>query len=661
MTIMTKMEDNNVVEGLHRTYENMDPCQYVREIYQNSVEAGATDIRFTMDKLAKEVLGVDRGVGIDNGPGIPKDKIKDLINKKNSSSKNTNGPDQNFGVGLKVAALPRNQYGLIVMCRTEERPKGFMIWLCYDFDHNENLIAGTKALISLEQWNDYNDGTINELVPNDLIDFQEVQDAHYDSFTFHGIDWMSWWDANSKNETGTAVILCGNKEDEDTLNHLISDGRSFLQSRYLSYEDKKPYFFRRDNTQKRTGSERKLEDPKNSLIKSSLDFGEIYYKSWKISYFVKNITKDRQRGTNNLTALNHNKFKEVILYKNELYGDYTSLHPLSIAAQRNSWGIFYKSVGDRVTLIIEPPIYNKRTGKGVYPNEARSQLSWKDSKDATPVQTIPLDKLKAHFIKNMPESIRQLIEDEHTLEMSEYKKSKVAEELNQWLSIPKDKRKSKSGEGVLIADPRGTLIGGLPTGDLFSNLKANQSNTDDDETDKDKTKKDKTKKDPTEEELKKKEEKRKAREQAEKKRQEPPTVTFHKQSEDQAEEWFKRNGQWQVAFYEEPGANGQGNLLRINQNHDCFWGYMNLVEDWLKAKGKKMHKAEIFQHIVRPFWEDYAPCKIQHAKTIQATKRDKDGFAPERLTFAFYGDIHFLKPLISIYYKRFKKGNVGQC
>jgi hypothetical protein len=241
--------------------------------------------------------------------------------------------------------------------------------------------------------------------------------------------------------------------------------------------------------------------------------------------------------------------------------------------------------------------------------------------------------------------------------MSEYKKSKVAEELNQWLSIPKDKRKSKNGEGVLIADPRGTLIGGLPTGDLFSNLKAGQSDSSSNSGDS----KDKTKKDPTEEELKKKEEKRKAREQAEKKRQEPPTVTFHKQSEDQAEEWFKRNGQWQVAFYEEPGANGQGNLLRINQNHDCFWGYMNLVEDWLKAKGKKMHKAEIFQHIVRPFWEDYAPCKIQHAKTIQATKRDKDGFAPERLTFAFYGDIHFLKPLIHTYYKQFEKGNVGQC
>ena len=655
MTIMTKMEDNNVVEGLHRTYESMDPCQYVREIYQNSVEAGATDIRFTLDKLAKKVLGVERGVGIDNGPGIPKDKIKDLINKKNSSSKNTNGPDQNFGVGLKVAALPRNQYGLIVMCRTKERPKGFMIWLCYDFDHNGNLIAGTKALTSLEQWNDYNDGTISELVPNDLIDFQEIQDTHYDSFTFHGIDWMSWWDVNSKNETGTAVILCGNKEDENTFDHLIHEGRAFLQSRYLQY-DVNPVFARKTNKVKAGYDYHRPINPLLILNETSFDKGTITYKSWKLHYFISKAVLIREY-RHQVTALMHKKFKEVILYKNELYGDYTSLHPLSIAAQRNSWGIFYKSVGDRVTLIIEPPIYNKRTKKGVYPNEARSQLSWKESKDATPVQTIPLDKLKAYFIKNMPESIRQLIEDEHTLEMSEYKKSKVAEELNQWLSIPKDKRKSKNGEGLLIADPRGTLLGGLPTGDLFSNLKAGQSESSSNSSDSE----EKTKKEPTEEELKKKEEKRKAREQAEKKRQEPPTVTFHKQSEDQAEEWFKRNGQWQVAFYEEPGANGQGNVLRINQNHDCFWGYMNLVEDWLKAKGKKMHKAEIFQHIVRPFWEDYAPCKIQHAKTIQATKRDKDGFAPERLTFAFYGDIHFLKPLIHTYYKQFEKGNVGQC
>ena len=105
MTIMTKMEDNNVVEGLERTFADMHPYQYVREIYQNSVEAGATDIRFTIDKVALKVYGVKRGVGIDNGPGIPKDKIKDLINKKNSSSKGTGGADQNFGVGSPVTPL----------------------------------------------------------------------------------------------------------------------------------------------------------------------------------------------------------------------------------------------------------------------------------------------------------------------------------------------------------------------------------------------------------------------------------------------------------------------------------------------------------------------------------------------------------------------------
>ena len=101
MTIMTKMEDNNIVAGLERTHSDMHSFQYIREIYQNSVEAGATDIRFGLDKSAYK-FGLRRGIVIDNGPGIPKNKIKNLINKKNSSSKEIGGADQNFGVGLKV-------------------------------------------------------------------------------------------------------------------------------------------------------------------------------------------------------------------------------------------------------------------------------------------------------------------------------------------------------------------------------------------------------------------------------------------------------------------------------------------------------------------------------------------------------------------------------
>ena len=83
MTIMTKMEDNDIVAGLERTHSDMHSLQYIREIYQNSVEAGSTDIRFIKDKII-ESFGINKGAVIDNGPGIPKDKIKNLINKKNS-------------------------------------------------------------------------------------------------------------------------------------------------------------------------------------------------------------------------------------------------------------------------------------------------------------------------------------------------------------------------------------------------------------------------------------------------------------------------------------------------------------------------------------------------------------------------------------------------
>ena len=654
MIIMTKMEDNNVVEGLERTFADMHPYQYVREIYQNSVEAGATDIRFTIDKVALKIFEVKRGVGIDNGPGIPKDKIKDLINKKNSSSKGIGGADQNFGVGLKVAALPRNQYGLIVMCRTKERPKGFMIWLCYGEDHNGNTVAGTKGLTSREQWEDYHNGIIGEPVPNDLIDFQEIEDLNYESFEYHGIDWMSWWDSNSKNETGTAVILCGNKIDENTFDRLVKDGRRFLASRYLNYPIA-PFFRRPDR-----GTYYRLKDPINMLKKYSIDHGKFIFRDWRLLYFVSKENTNAQQHEEEASVLTQKTFKEAILYKDEAYGDYTDLHPLTVASLRNAWGIYYKSVGDRVTIIVEPPVYTKKKTKGVYPNEARSKLSWKDSKDSAPVQTIPLEDLRKYFRNNMPESIKKLIEEQANQEVTQSRESKLAKELNKWMTIPRDKRKSKQGQGLLISNPNGHLFGGNLTGELFNQLNEKGDNPQPPYIDPNPKPKPKPK--PTKEELERKEKKRQARELAEKKRQEPPEVIFHKQSDSQAEEWFKRNGQWQVAFYEPPGVNGQGNKLRINKNHVCFVHYRNVVEDWLESKAYKMHKTQIMDKIIIPFWQDFGPTAIQQAKAIPSVKRDTNGFDPERLSFAFYGaGLFCLKFRISFYFKNFLKEHPDQC
>ena len=653
MTIMTKMEDNNIVAGLERTHSEMDPCQYVREIYQNSIEAGATDIRFTIDKLAKKSLGVSRGVGIDNGPGIPKNKIKDLINKKNSSSKKTGNHDENFGVGLKVAALPRNQYGLIVICRTEQKPKGFMIWLAYGLDANNNKSAGLKSLISDEQVQSWIDGYSSEPIGQDLIDFEDIE-KEYDSFTIDGIDWMSWWDVNSTNETGTAIVLCGNSKEENTFEHLIYKGRKFLLSRFLKFKAR-PKFLEKDTNSdgKRIYKHMSLHDPIDVLKNYSIDSGTLIYKSWKLHYFLKGDDPKITMPLSMNGALIHQKFKEVILYKNELYGDFASIKGQALASIRNSWGIFYKSVGKRVTLIVEPPIYTKQYKRGVYPNEARSKLSWKSYNEEAPTQTLPLDDLKKHFIDNMPKSIRDLINEAIEGESADKIESQSAKQYQKYLSIPKDKRQIKKGIGLLIKDRDGLSLGGDTTEDLFHRLQNNGVRPEPGPTPPNPNPKPKK---LSAEELARKEQKRKAREEAEKKRQEPPQVIWIDQGHEQAEEWFFRNGFWQAANYEKPSLGSSSNVLRLNKNHEFVWFYFNMAEEWLKERNHKMTKEQILEIFVRLYWIEVGPGVIQHMKGIPSIYKDKDGFAPERLTAAFCGRLlEFRRELHLIWKKKQKR------
>ena len=137
---------------------------------------------------------------------------------------------------------------------------------------------------------------------------------------------------------------------------------------------------------------------------------------------------------------------------------------------------------------------------------------------------------------------------------------------------------------------------------------------------------------------------------------EPPKVVFIRQKHEDAEGRFKINGLWQSAFYQPPSASGEeGNILWINQDHNLFYGYVNAASEWLQKKNKPMTDTAIVQHIVKPFWEEYAPCAIQHAKSLPNSKRDKDTFSPERLTWLFLGSIHHMIPKINSYYKNYQK------
>ena len=288
---MTPMIDNCVAAGLERAYNRMNPNQYVREIYQNSVEAGATDIRLSKDFKALNALDVHRGCMIDNGPGIPFDDILNKINRINSSSKETGGVHDNFGIGLKVSALIPNSYGLVILCRTKERPKGFMVWL-----HVDDRAAGARHLISEENELAYCDEDA-ALDYEDRVDFAQVQERGYGSYTVDGVDYMSWWENNSKNKTGTAVIFLGRSPIENTFDRLHNAGRSFLSSRYLTYKVS-PFVFDGESRICRNRSASnyiRLADPINALSRIYEELEVIIHKGWSVRTFLRRAGKIAKR------------------------------------------------------------------------------------------------------------------------------------------------------------------------------------------------------------------------------------------------------------------------------------------------------------------------------------------------------------------------------
>ena len=642
------MKDANPSAFLLRASALMHSQQYMREIYQNSVEAGATDIRFTFCQPFYKTQKIKRAAIIDNGPGMSKKELEKYTNETNSSSKSTGGIDENFGVGLKVSTLPFNQYGVVIISRTKEQPFGSMIWL-----HIHKGVAGARGLTSAENMIERIDteGEIEEVIDY-VVDFEEVIERGYDKYTVDGVDWLNWWDNNFYRSTarknfitGTAIILCGNTPGrwEDTFQDMQLKGYPYLNDRYLTYP-----IIPNVHIPRTTGvHHEKLTSPLELLNSISKELEPLNFKGWKIRTFLKQEANHAGYGQ---SSISKQQFNQSIIYKNEVYGDFGQLSPQTIASIRNSWGIYYKNVGKKITLLIEPPIYTKSSKCGVFPNQERSKLSWKESPTAEQTEHLPLDELKQYFQENMPRELVDLIEEEALGQIFKKYESKAAKKMERWLKIPKDNRKAKKGDGLFIGDIHGTLMAGDKVCDLFGFMNGNPSKPSESLPGTSSDKKPKTK-----EELEREERKKKARKAAEASRREAPRVRFISKDHDDYEERFLVDGHLHGAFYEPPSAKGNhGNVLWINKDHNLLQGYINVAEDWLSKKNITFKRNFILQHFVIPFWEEYAPCTIQHGKSLPEFKKDSNSFSAERITWALMGCQAFFEMDMVRLYKQYK-------
>lgn len=218
-----------MLEKLHR---DCAPLQYLRELTENSRESilalasPVGEIRWDIDDVLLDLGNQKKLCIIDTGIGMTGPEMVNLINKL-SSSMNQQSAGGNFGIGAKIAAVPRNPAGMF-----------YFSWR-----------DGNGAMIRIQK--EPNTGKYG------LVRWREN----------HGEYWCPIDDAMKPeciDQHGTKVVLLGHDDDEDTM---IAPSGAAMPSRWiLRYLNSRYFRFPKEITVKaREGWDRPRNDRHNFL------------------------------------------------------------------------------------------------------------------------------------------------------------------------------------------------------------------------------------------------------------------------------------------------------------------------------------------------------------------------------------------------------------
>lgn len=147
MVLGRKMNIHDNFVFLNRLHQDCSPNQYIRELTINAIQG----IMRTAEKKGEVVWDIDwqfyeEGAPkklciYDTGDGIEPENMESFLNQLSSGiqSRESDG-DTNYGVGGKIAALPKNQAGLMYQSWTNGNPVGHSITLGLDDDNSYGLL-----------------------------------------------------------------------------------------------------------------------------------------------------------------------------------------------------------------------------------------------------------------------------------------------------------------------------------------------------------------------------------------------------------------------------------------------------------------------------------------------------------------------------------------
>lgn len=400
----------NIGFMLERLGKDCDDLQFMRELTENAIEAGASQIVWDVDWSLWELADGElyKLCVIDDGCGMTGEEMRHYINNL-SSSIHEQAMDKNFGVGAKVAAATRNPAGLIYQSWREGH--GAMIQLWRDPESGEyGLRQFERTDGSWGYWQ-----PISDAAKPDLID-----------------------------QHGTKVVLLGLNEEHNTIEPpegVQTPSRwvnRYLNARYFRFpagvEVKAREGWRADPDDSKRNIRRRVRGQKEFLDEHStasgiLDLGEARIHWWILD------ESDARAKASEMVNIGH----FATLFQDELYelrtgrGGVTRLH---------QFGVIFGY--DRVVLYAEP--FNGSTGR-LSANTARTQLL----RDGQP---LPYADWAAEFREVMPQEIRDHMDAVIAGTQSESHREAIEERLRAYDKLFRLSRYRRRHEGRLsVGDP----------------------------------------------------------------------------------------------------------------------------------------------------------------------------------------------------------------
>lgn len=388
---------NNLVDII---YSDSDKFQFVRELVQNSIEAGASKIKISYEKQGFEMYGVKRFLIQDNGKGMSVEELGEFLNKFSSSGKEV-GVDKNYGIGAKTSTIPWNKLGVVFVSWISEDDPGAMVWL----HEQRSGIYGAREFVDEEE---------------DVVEVLSL-DQYYEEVGYeYGVDFRllreKW-----NHASGSAVLLLGNKKMEETYNPQLLKKQASKDEycRYLSRRYKNitvPIQISRFQYTQSAGHQTDQVKSLSTIAEKYVESSGILIRDDQVSieWFLLKYDKtlrERHLGSGFIALEN----------KNELFQHRS--HPQTWRA----FGIHQKGIWQRLYIVIKDNALTQ--------NAARTALKNDDTHEAPDFATFG-----EYFRTNLPEYLlkeqRKLIaEKANNLEIDEYRKRLASEYGNRFSDV----------------------------------------------------------------------------------------------------------------------------------------------------------------------------------------------------------------------------------